>query len=149
MSKYQAQVSWRFLSPLWSLVCVDSTPHFPISHSPKVQSPFQSIVYPTNTPNCFSAHAISHVCLICFWAARFFPSEPMQLLLPGISHWFYEFLVLQPHPFSLSPSGSLKTTFSYNVQHFLMRLTLRIMNVTILNSRIVLVQRGNNNFKAT
>lgn len=68
---------------------------------------------------------------------------------PGNSHWLYELLrAATPSPLS-EPIWFLKTTFSHNLQHFLTRLTLRIMNVIILNSRIVVAQRGNNNFKAT
>lgn len=143
-------VLWCFLSPLRSLVCDDSTPPIPFSHSPNVQSPFQSTVHPTNTPNCFSACAISHIRLVCFGATRLFPPKPTHLLPPpGNSNWFYE-LLRAVTPSLLSESiWCLKTTFLCNLQHFLMRLTLRIMNVTILNSRIIFVQRGNNNFKAT
>lgn len=53
-----------------------------------------------------------------------------------------------PSSFLSEPIWYLKKT-SYNLQHLLIRLTLRIMNVTILNSRIVSVQSSNNNFKAT
>ena len=149
MSKDQSQVPWCFLSSLWSLVCDDSTPLIPISHSPNAQPPFQSTVDPTDTPDCFSAHAISHVCLVCFWAAGLCPSEPIQLLPPGNSHWLYELLRAATPSLLSEPIWFLKTTFSHNLQRFLTRLTLRIMNVIILNSRIVVAQRGNNNFKAT
>lgn len=70
---------------------------------------------------------------------------------PRDSHCFHElpFCRAIPPSFLSEPIWYLKKTLSYKLQHLLIRLTLRIMNVTILNSRIVSVQSSNNNFKAT
>lgn len=75
-----------------------------------------------------------------------------------LHHWFHEFPFLWAAPPSLlsESTWNLKTIFPCNLQYFpqcflsfLTKMTLKILNVTILDSRIVLVQKSNNNFKAT
>ena len=66
-------------------------------------------------------------------------SFPRNSLVPWTS-----FLHVISSSLLSEPIWSLKTTFSCSWQHFLMRLTLTIMKVSV-NLRIVLVQRGNKN----
>lgn len=128
------------------MVCDDSTPLTRISHSPNAWSPFQSTVYSTNRPNFYSAVQSLMSVLSASELSESSLQSQSSYSSPRNYHCSCElpFLCIASPSLLSEPIWYLKTTFSYSLQRFLMRLTLTIMKVSV-NSRIVAVQRGNNN----